>query len=276
MNINELPRMLLDTVHQHVSSGAAWMTYGLMGLVALSGLMSLIKGARMAPMGIATALAILAGMSGTFVAKGLNTPVVPTVCVTGVVGLLLGFAFFRGWLGLLMSACVMFAALSFYGGRVLQKPLSEYTSSNFDHQNQLVTLPGEAGTSPSTKDVSEELRRVWAYLSSREDVPNFQTTFWSIAGSSALAGLIFGLLLPSLTRAILAATSGSVVFFGALWLLAHTARPELAAKIDVASPWVWGGAAVVWVISLLYNFTDVRRPKTAKRVVEAAPGAVPA
>lgn len=276
MNLNDLPKMLLDTLHQHVSSGTAWMTYGLMGIVALFGLVSLIKGARTAPLAIAAALALAAGFAGTFAARGLGTPPLPTIGVTGVVGLLLGFAFFRGWLALLMSATAVFAALSFYGGSVLHKPLAEYTSSNFDHQNQLVTLPGEAADATSNANVSEEMRKLWAYLSNRQDVPNFQTTFWTIAGSSAVAGLIFGLLLPSLTRALLAATSGSVVFFGALWLLAHTARPELAAKIDVASPWVWGAAGAVWFISLLYNFTDVRKPRSARKPADAALAAAPA
>jgi hypothetical protein len=268
MPTDNLLQMLLDTVRQHIPPGAEWMPLAATAVVALVGLVFMVKGARLAPVLAALVLGAIGGFAAPLVARLLNLPLWPAVTACSAAGLLLGVILFRLWLALLVGGCLALVSLGAYWHQSLRDPLNDYLSAGLDRDKQLVTLP-EAG-SPATPSAQwqTELADLWSYLSVQ--VPNFQASFWALVGSTGLAGLIFGLLLPKLARAFWAATIGTALLYLATGTILQLHWPHLV-------PWLQRQGLLVvaglWALSLVFNWADVRgvRPKKA-----AAPAAKPA
>ena len=260
MNMNDLPGMLLDTLKEHVPPGAEWAPLVAAAVTAAIGLVLMVKGARLAPALAALACAGLGGAAGPFAAPLLGTPLWPTVIASGAIGLILGVVFFRIWLGVLVGAFLMLAATGVYGGQVLREPLNAYLSAGLDREKQLVTLPQADGAVAQRLDWQQEAAGLWSYLG--ENVPNFQASFYAVVISTGLAGLIFGLLLPKLSRAFGAASLGTVLLALAACAAVQLRWPEEAARLVQWGPLV---AGVLWVLSLVYNWLDVHGARPKKR-----------
>jgi hypothetical protein len=268
MPTDNLPQMLLDTVKAYIPPGSEWMPLAASGVVALIGLVFMVKGARLAPVLAALVFAAIGGLAGPLVAPMLSAPLWPTVAGCSAAGLLLGVVLFRVWLALLVAACLALVAMTVYGGQVLRDPLNDYLSAGLDREKQLVTLP-DAGSpvTPSAK-WQKELAGLWSYLGA--NVPNFQDSVWAIMGSTGVAGLIFGLLLPKLARAFWAASTGTALLFLAVGTVVQLHWPNYV-------PWLWREGLVVaaglWALSLVFNWVDVRGVRLKKAGAPAAKAA---
>jgi len=252
MPTTDIPRMLLDTVKEHLPPGAEWAPLAAAGVLAAIGLLFMVKGARLAPVLAALVFAGAGAALGPLLSSWFQIPLWPTVGGCAAAGLLLGVILFRIWLALLVGGCLAVVSLAVYSGQVLRIPLNDYLSAGLDRQQQLVTLP-QAGSplAPST-DVQKELVGLWTFLDGK--VPNFQTSVLAIVGSAALAGLIFGLLLPKLARAFWAASFGTL-------LLTFAAGSAVQLHWPQHMPWLLNQglivAGILWLISLAYNWADV-------------------
>jgi hypothetical protein len=268
MPTNDLPRMFLDTVKEHIPPGAEWMPLAAAAVVALIGLVFMVKGARLAPVLAALVFALVGGLAGPFLAAALGTPLWPSVAGCIAVGLLLGIILFRIWFALLVAVCLALISLAVYGGQVLRGPLDDYLSAGLDREKQLVTLPEAGSPIAPSADWQKEATGLWAYLG--EHVPNFQTSVWAIVASTALAGFIFGLLLPKLARAFWAASLGTALLALAVGTAVQFQWPD-------RMPWLQREglivAAALWVLSLAYNWVDVHGVGLKKPAKGAAPKA---
>jgi len=259
------PKMILEALTQHIPQSAAWLPYASTGVLALLGLVLMAKGAKLAPLMAACAFATGGGLSGSYVAHWFSTPVWPTIGVGAAIGFGLGLVLFKLWLSILVAASFVVAALSFYGVKVVSPHLEGYTSQGYNAREPGigVTLPMPGSTVAVAPSPQEELTHLWSYLTGR--IPSFQTSFWAIVASTGLAGLLVGLLVPRVARALLASTLGLgcvllavVAGLKALW-------PEALGWLTTLGPWTWGVAAGVWTVSLLYNFVDLGGRRTVRR-----------
>lgn len=262
MNTNDLPRMLLDALKEHVPPGAEWAPLAAAAVTAVIGVVLMLKGARLAPALAALVLAGLGGAVAPFAAPVLGTPLWPTTIASGAIGLILGVIFFRVWLGVLVGGFLMLAAIGAYGGQVLREPLNAYLSAGLDREQQLVTLPQADSPVAQTMDWQQEAAGLWSYLG--DNVPNFQASFYAVVISTGLAGLIFGLLLPKLSRAFGAASLGTVLLALAVCAAVQLRWPAEGARLVQWGPLV---ASVLWAVSLIFNWLDVHGARPKKRAV---------
>ncbi len=265
MNFETMP-MLLDTVKQHLPTGATWIMPTILGGVALVGFVFVVKGARLLR-GIA---ALVLGAAG--VGLGSLLPGIPGapdwvgIAAGGVVGVLFGVVLFRIWLALLVAACVVSVSLAVYASQAqsLAAALSEYSARGLQGDQVTVQPTPEAAAAAS----AITLAGAWDYVNTH--AAGFRENFYTIVFAAGLAGLVFGLLLPKLARSFWAATVGS----GLLLIAAHQL---LSAYSPNALGWFaqWGLiiAAGVWGLSLLANLMDmygVRLKKRAQPATKAA------
>jgi hypothetical protein len=268
MNPDEFLNMLWSAFTQHVPATHDWVPLAGMGATILFGLILLLRGAKLAPLLAAVAFLGFGGIGGSFLASWTGFPAWPTIVATGVVGFIIGLALFRFWLAILLAACFSAGALSIYYVRVLNPQVANYTASNFDAQNQLVTLPGADGVGGLAAQPAERLADLWAYLG--QSVVNFRASFIAIALSAGLAGLIFGLLLPKVSRALWAASGGIVFLLAGLLLLLDGVAPAAVAWLCGLGAWGWGVVGLIWAASLVYNLLLCREKRPKKPPVEDA------
>ncbi len=270
MDTNDLPAKLLDTITQHLPTGSDWMPLAGVIVMGVVGLVFMVKGAKLAPVLAAIAFAGLGAVTGLILSHSLPVPPWPLIVVTGTVGLLLGIVLFRLWFALLVAGCLVAAALSLYGGNVLQPALNDYPVRGLQPSDTGVEVTLlEPGTALVTiPPWNEELANLWSYLG--QTVPTFQTSFYTIVIMSGLAGLVFALLLPKAARAFWAATVGTGLFLPAVYALMHSHWPSGASWLAQHGLFV---AAVIWSISLIYNLADVLNWSPKKPAPEPKPEA---
>ena len=265
--MKELLQMAFDTIKPHIPPDAAWIPTASIAVLGVLGLLLLVRGAKLAPAVAGLTFLGLGALGGSFLAPAVATPLWPTAGVVGLIGLGLGLIFFRFWLAVLVAGCFAGGALTLYTGKVLAPHLSNYTSSNLnvaagDDVLLQIGLP-EAGDVATAADSGwAELGHLWTYLTGV--VPSFQASFWAIVLSTALAGLVFGLLLPKAARALLAATVGTVCFFTAGVALLDANWPSTLAELKSLGTWSWVIVAGVWALALLLNLRSLRKKPQKK------------
>lgn len=256
--MDNLPKLALDTLTQHIPTDIAWLpTAGGLGTIVF-GLILMLKGARLAPFLAAVAVAVIGGLGASFLALQLGTQPWPTITVGAVVGLVVGILFFRMLLAGLLALCAAVAGVAIYSGTVLRQPLVEFARPEV---TQIELRP--AGSTPEQFD----WQSLWTYL--QENVPNFQTSFAAVVLATAIAGGLMGIFMPKASRALFAASAGTLVTAGAAYGLMAQYWPEGPA---VLGQWMYAIVAIIWCASLLYNLSDIRGPKPARGgAVDAAP-----
>jgi hypothetical protein len=254
--MNELLNMAYDAAMQHIPHSELWKPQAGLALVGAFGLILLLRGARLFP--AVTALAFMAGggIAGGFLAKSLGTALSPTVVVTGVIGFGLGYFLFKLWLAALVGLSLAAVGLMLYGEKVVRPYVENFSSRNLDAGQGLmgINIPE---TPLATQAPSSWAAQSWDHLSTV--VPNFQASFWAIVGSIGLAGLVLGLLLPKVSRALVAATLGTLLSCLALLLILKSKWPAALSELQRLGEWGWTIVALLWAVSLLYNFTSLRR-----------------
>jgi xanthosine utilization system XapX-like protein len=264
MTPEELIVALYQTLTQHLKlpAGFEWAPLAGMGLVTAFGLILLLRGARWAPALAAVTFIGIGGCAGSFLSHAIGTPFWPTVAVVGVLGFVLGLVMFRFWQAILLAACFMIAGLSVYFVHTLTPEVQNWISAT--PQSGLITLrdPGTVvGEHQSTAWI--EFKSLWTHL--EKNVPNFSATAWTLVLSTGLAGLIFGLLLPGVSRALWAASLGTL-FFG-IGITAALSRfaPSVLDWLKTNHDWAWGIVGIVWLLSLALNLVTGRRKTPEKQ-----------
>ncbi|MBU0637546.1 MAG: hypothetical protein KKB50_01675 [Planctomycetes bacterium] len=262
--MKELLQTVFDAITQHIPSDAVWMPYVGIGLTGLFALVLLLKGARLAPLMAAFAFLGLGGICGSFLASWISTPVWPTIAVVGVLGFIIGLVLFKFWMAVLVAGCFILVSMSLYTSKVLVEPLQHFTADNYDAQNGLVTLPEPGAVALEDMSPSAQLGQLWTYLG--DNVSSFQTSFFAIVISTGLAGLVFGLLLPRISRALWAATAGTFLLMLAATMLLEAVAPRALAWLGSLGGWGWLIVIAVWGGSMAYNLLDTRdkRPATGE------------
>jgi xanthosine utilization system XapX-like protein len=263
MTPEEVVVALFETLTEHlrVPEGYEWAPLAAFGLVTAFGLLLLVRGAKWAPVLAAVTFLGIGGGVGSFLAKAIDTPFWPTVAIVGVLGFVLGFVMFRFWQAILLATCFVIAGLSVYYVRVLTPEVQNWVSAG--PQSGLITLrdPGTVvGENHST--ALAEVKSLWAHLD--HTVPDFAATTWTVVLSTGLAGLIFGLLLPAVSRALWASSLG-MLFFG-IGLTAALSRfaPATLDWLKTNHGWAWTIVGVIWLVSLALNLATCRARKPAK------------
>jgi hypothetical protein len=261
------PSLALDALLRHMPTDIAWVPAAAAGLAIVLGLLLMVRGARLVPALVSAIFAASGVYAGLLASQAFGTSPGPTTAAGGLIGLILGFLFFRLWVAGLVAGLFVAVALTVYGARVLQGPLGEYGGRLKDQGGaQLVSLKEPATTQAAAawQAVAAEL---WTYLGER--VPTFQASFYAIVISAGVAGLLLGLLLPRVARSVCAATLGTPLLLAAAYALLHGRWPQADAWFDR-----WGVtlAAILWGLSLIYNLADMLgiRPKKHPPVAKPA------
>lgn len=261
--MNDTLNNLLNAIMAHLPTEAAWGAVG--GIVAgVFGLVLLTKGAKLAPWMTALALAATGVACGLPLANAVGTPQWPTAAVTGIVSGILGLALFRFWLAGMVGAGFVLTALSFYGGTVLRPHIESYASEQgVPRFTGTVSLPSPAEIETvNAQSAADQFGLLWSYLG--QNVSNFQAAFFAIVISSGIAGIVFGLLVPRLSRSLWASSLGVVLFTGGLAFTLQLLAPAALTWLASLGGWTWALFAGVWAASLIYNLVDSRPPRTAK------------
>lgn len=259
--MSDIARDLVNAVTQHIPGDVAWVPLLGAAVVTLLGLLLLARGARLAPALVATVFLAGGALGGSHLSAWWSTPLWPTVAGAGVLACVAGLFFVRIWLALMLAACLIAGSLTFYGTTALAPHLARYESRGLDAQgmNTLPTPAQIADAAPRT--AATELAQLWSYLS--DNVPRFQTGFWTIVASACAAGLALGLLVPRLSRALWASTLGVGLLSTGLFLLLQRFTPEGLNWLQSQGTWVWGALGGVWLASLAFNLFDSRPRKVA-------------
>ena len=268
MDTANLPQLVINAITQHFPVNQLWLPYTAMGVTTLLGLILLFKGARLAPKLLALTLFGAGAIGGSFVAKHWALPFWPVVGSGAVIGMVLGFALFRPLLAGSIAACAIIGSLGAFGVNKLHGPLNAYGTL----KNPLDVTIQAANPTPTTPWM--ELEKLWGYLSSHPDVPNFQQSFWAIVISTGLAGLLFGLLLPRASRALWAATAGVLLLGVGLYQAAERFSPQLLDPLMKNAQAAWIIVGAVWLVSLLINWRDLREKRPLITVDDEAEGRV--
>jgi len=272
--MNETFQMVLDAFTQHIPATGNWLPLGGMLATVLFGLILLLRGAKLAPLLAALTFVGLGGIGGSFVGSWLGLPVWPSIMVSGVLGFIIGLVLFRFWLALLLAGCSCVGALSVYYLHVLNPYVANFTADNYDAENRLVTLPIADAIAGAADAPSQQLGQLWAYLG--QNVPNFHAGFAAVVLSAGLAGLVFGLLLPKVSRALWAASAGTLFFVGGLVALLEVMAPSALGWLVSLGAWGWVIVGIAWAASLVYNLLHCREKRPKKPTAddgeaEAAP-----
>jgi hypothetical protein len=270
MTPKELLLALFETLTEHLKlpEGYEWAPLAGTCLIAGFGLVLLVRGAAWAPGLAALTFLGIGGWVGSFLASAIGSPFWPTTGVIGMLGFVLGLVMFRFWQAILLAACFVVAGLSVYFVRALHVEVANWHSASAIPG--VVTLP-PAGTVVGDGQPTSmaELSSLWSHLNDK--VPNFATTFWALVSSTALAGLVFGLLLPRAARALWAASLGTALGgIGCTALLTQFA-PGALAWLTADNARAWGIVGLVWVLSLAWNLATCRRRKSANAAPPAKP-----
>lgn len=275
--MNDLPRMLFDAVSQHLPGYAAWAQSAALAAGALAAVVLVLRGARTAPLFTAIVLTAGGAAAGFLGGQYFNIPAAPTAGLGAAIGLAVGLAYFRFWLAVLVAVCFACVSSGVYADRVLLEPLASYTSHNLDvaDPEQLgVRLPAAADAlaaasteATPTGRLVQELGHIWAFLG--QSVPNFQISLSAVAVLMAVAGFLFGILLPRASRAVWAATSGTFLLMLCGVGLAQSHAPALMEWLLSIGRWGWAIVGGVWAISLIINLRDMQ--KAAKKAAAPAP-----
>ncbi len=259
------PSELIEAVTQHIPASAAWIPPLGMSLVTLFGLVLLLHGAKLAPALTALAFAGFGGLGASFLANALNLPLWPTIACAAVVSLVVGYVFFRIWMASILAACFALVGVGVYFVRTLHPYVAQFVAGDGSE----TILPAGPSNS-SMPPVVHELGQLWQHLSG--SVPNFQAHLGAIVGSTMLAGLAFGLLLPRVARSVWAATFGTTIALIGVCMLLDGYWPSAMNALAASGGWAWSGVATVWLLSLVYNLARGRRP--SKPAAEPAAPAI--
>jgi hypothetical protein len=269
MTPEEVIVALFETLTQHVKlpDGYEWAPLAGFGAVTAFGLVLLLRGAKWAPGLAALTFLGVGGLAGSLLSQAIGTPLWPTVGVVGVLGFVLGLVMFRFWQAVLLATCFMIAGLSVYYARVLTPEVQNWISAT--PESGVITLrdPGTV-VGDSHPGALAEFKSLLSHLD--QNVSKFSTTTWTLVLSTGLAGLIFGLLLPGASRALWAASLGTL-FFG-IGLTAGLSRfaPGPLDWLKTNHGWAWGIVGIIWLLSLGLNLASCRRGKPAKATEEEA------
>jgi len=272
--VDELLKMIVDAVTQHMPQSAAWIPYVGAGVVGVLGLALMFKGARLAPLICGLSFLSLGGLSASFLAHSLGTPVWPTIAAGAIIGLTLGLLLFKIWLAVLVAGCFAAVALSLYTGRVLAPHISTYVSGSVASSDPLYAIGLPEPAAQSTSSPQQELAKFWAYLG--QQVDGFVPSFWAIILSTSLAGLVFGLLLPRTARALIAASAGTMCFFVGLTGMLKVVWPAGLMHLRPLGAWAWVIVIAAWCLALALNLRDMRSPRPRPLDAEGPAGSRPA
>ena len=269
MALEELLVALFETMTDQLRLPEGYEWAPLAGLCTATGfgLLLLLRGARWAPGLAALTFLGIGGWAGSFLAGAVGTPFWLTVGVVGVVGCVLGVVMFRFWQALLLAACCVVAGLSVYYARDLTPDVQNWVSATGAELDLIALQPPGTVVGEGRPSALAELGSLWTHLD--QQVPNFATTVWALVASIGLAGLVFGLLLPRASRALWAATLGTVFLGVGGTLLLKQFEPGAYDWLLADNARAWAIVGVVWLASFVLNLLTCRHRKPSKKPEKA-------
>ncbi len=265
-SFDQLLTTALETVRQHAPQQAAWLPPAVAGGVILVALVLMTRGARLAPVLVSVLFLGLGAWTGWFASQLLLTPFWPTVIATSLVGAAVGAVLAKLWMAVLLAGAFIAAALTLYSVQVIA-PNIDGASTVDVYAVQLPTV----AEGPVAETADAVLLRIWQRLAA--EVPNFRTSIWAILLSLGLAGLIFGLLLPKVTRVLLTSTAGTLLLLASGWVVLKTNWPEAVSGVESLGAWGWAVITGPWLLSLLVNGRHASRRRPVAEQPEEEPAA---
>lgn len=257
MSPEQLLSAFLATWQDHVKLPEqwAWAAVGVPALLALGGLMMMIRGARWAPGILGTAFLIGGLAVGRAFSQSLtNLPPIATVGLSGLLALVIGVWMFRLWQAVMLGTVTASAGLLVYYARELTPAVSQWLG---DGQNITLRPAGSVvGAEQPARSMLTEAQSLWTHLAT--NVSGFEFNFWTVVAVAGVAGLAFGWLLPRTSRALWAATLGTIGCgigtTGVMQKLAPEAMNWMLAHNTAA----WATVLGAWAVSFAINYASVR------------------
>lgn len=235
-----------------------WAPVAGLGVLAVAGLMMMLRGARWAPGFAGVAFLAIGGLGGQFLGNAIGIPIWPAIVVGGLAGLFVGVWAFRLWQAVMLAACCIVAATSVYYVRTLEPEVRNWVAPSVQVAAAEFALP-DAGTvvGEERPTAVQELTGLWNHLTANVD--GFEGTIWTLALITGLAGLLFGLFLPNLSRSLWAATLGVVTTGVGVTGLLQQYSPDAYAWLLADAQRAWAIVIAAWIVSVLLNWRGVRK-----------------
>lgn len=265
--MSSLIQSMIDACLGGLPSDSALVPIGGAGCAALVGLLLVLKGAKLAPVMTGLILAGVGAWGASAAATAFGVPYWPVVIVGAALGGVLGLALFKIWMSLMLAMCFIAAALAFYGVKVLAPHLEQYQAG------RQAAVIEEAASPVGVAVVWDQVSGAWTYLG--QNVANFQPSFYAIAVSSGIAGIVFGFLVSAAARALWATTVGTLLALVGTCAVLKLVAPGVLTWLASIGVWGWTIVAGVWAFGLIHNFLDAR-PRRGKRVTDESAEAAPA
>lgn len=241
----------LEALRQHLPTNLQWTPSAAGAVLALIGLIFMLRGARLAPVLAAMVFLGIGAALAPVLSHALGTPPLPTLVISATIGLVLGVVMFRLWFALLVAFSLVAAGVGIYGGKVALPVMGEYqfrglrtTDSEIE-----ITLPGPAN---GALGWGGEAAEMWSFLRQRQ--PNVEVSLGAVVLFAGAAGLALAFFLPRAARSFWAATTGTVLFVPATYTLTQLHAPSAAVYYAQYGMLI---AAVLWSASLIVNLADM-------------------
>ncbi len=261
MSPDQLIYGLFDLASEHIKppAGYEWLPAAAMGAVAFFGLLMCLRGARWAPALSGVALAGVGAAGGLALSDSIGTPALATAIVAAALSAAIGVVLFRFWQALLLAVCCVAIGYGIYFARTLTPEVDNWLAATSDPQ-QLVTLePAGSVVGAQQSFRWDDLRSLGRHLEAH--VPGFARTSWSIVLGAGLAGLVFGLLLPRLSRSLWAATIGTLLLGVGTAALLNQYRPDALEWLLADDKRAWAIVAGVWALAVILNLASSGKRK---------------
>ena len=154
-----------------------WAPVAGLGVLAIAGLMMMLRGARWAPGFAGVAFLAIGGLGGQFLGNAIGIPIWPAIVVGGLAGLFVGVWAFRLWQAVMLAACCIVAATSVYYVRTLEPEVRNWVAPSVQVAAAEFALP-DAGTvvGEERPTAVQELTGLWNHLTANVD--GFEGTIW--------------------------------------------------------------------------------------------------
>jgi len=260
---------LLETLSDHLRLpvGYEWAPTLATACTGLFGLLLIVRGARWAPVMAAVTFLALGGVGGAALSHEIATPLWPTAGLVGVGSFALGLVLFRFWQAALLAVCCMSAGVGVYYATSLHPAVEQWLAG--PQTVELVSLESAGSVVGESGDtIGAQFLGLWQHLSA--NVSNFQPSFWSILGATGIAGLVFGWFLPRASRALWAASLGTLFLGTASAALLSRVNPAALEWLGAHTQFAWGITGTVWLTALAYNALSCRQKKSKVSTDDAA------
>ncbi len=229
-----------------------WVAVGLL----LLGLVLALWGSRFMRAGLVIAFMIAGAVAGKQLAGSLQVDLLVGLVIGAGIAGLVGYWFYRWWLGLSMGAvAALLLAVVFSAPRLLDERAAFEDS-------RMGVGSGQYNTSGVSQYKWEDFRK---YFWEQNRAMTLRTL--GPVAVAGIVGMVVALVAPRLASIVGTSVLGALLASSGTALLLSTKWPNAWSGVQANARWAMAATGCFWLFSMLYQATHPNRPPTAVPVV---------